>query len=198
MYDDTFCVRIATDHSIIIGLIQVKPKSSREYRYYMEFNGAILFEELLERVLHPVDCTGLDNFFDNSLSNNYSLCNAETHMEIMMKGKYDNCKRLFNMTYEICECLIKAIRNKIEILKKFQVGTCLFCDQIIYKDNTRYVQADGTVVHGYCMEIFIASDRADEVKLPVKIFRPVDCFGFIEHFGESHRFSLFPKRRVEG
>lgn len=197
MYDDTFCVRIAVDHSLGIGFIHIKPKSSRESIYFMDLNESALFVETLEKALQPVDCYSFDNFIDNSLRHNYCICNAETHMQITIKGKHDYFKKNFNMSYETCQNLIKSIRDKLDILKENQVGTCVFCNSMIYQDNTRYIQADGTVVHGYCMEKFISSDKTDEVELPVQVIKPIDCFGFIGRYGESYRRSFFPQRRTE-
>lgn len=116
------------------------------------------------------------------------------HLYLMESER--SMKHHFCLSYEECMGLIQEVQINVEHLKRYldaSVGKCAFCGHPIYTDNHHYKMDSGELIHEVCMERFIRSPAASEMRFPAQY-----VFPHVRNDGESFAPSLFPNsRRVQ-
>ena len=101
-------------------------------------------------------------------------------INLWMQEAWNHPKHQFFLTHDECLRMIHEIREKAEMVRSAEIGTCFCCEKTVYVDEDRFTMASGELIHSRCMERLVTGELAAKVSFPATRTRRYDVFGFAE------------------
>ena len=107
-------------------------------------------------------------------------------VHLWMQEAWHHPKHHFCLTHDECQRMIHEIREKAEMVRCAEIGTCFCCGKSVYVDEDRFTMTSGELIHSRCMERLVTGELAAKVSFPATRTRRYDVFGF----GERHNANV--------